>query len=137
MWSPAEHRASTVEAIGAHAGAEGQRVLGALELGDGVLERPHGRVGVAAVEVARAHAGGPLAGVVEAVGLPGARAPQRDVEARALVAPPGGDRPGGRGAGVGLVGAGRRSRGGQASCAAGAADRGDAAPVVSGCDRVT
>ena len=82
---------------GAHAGPERQGVLGALELGDGVLERPHGGVGVAAVEVARPHAGGPLAGVVEAVGLPRAGAPQRHVEARSLVPAPGGDRPRRRG----------------------------------------
>ena len=47
---------------GAHARPEGEGVLGALELGDGVLERPHGRVGVAAVEVARAHARWPACG---------------------------------------------------------------------------
>ena len=75
---------------GAHAGGEGQRVLGALEVGDGVLERPHRRVGVAAVELVGAHPGRPLARVVEALGLPRARRPQRDVEAGALVAPPGG-----------------------------------------------
>ena len=72
---------------GAHPRAEGQGVLGALEFGHGVLEGAHGGVGVAAVEVAGAHAGGPLAGVVQAVGLPGAGAPQRNVEAVALVAP--------------------------------------------------
>ena len=69
----------------AHARREGEGVLGALELGDRLLERAHRRVGVAAVEVARAHPGGPLAGVVEAIGLPGAVGPQRDVETRALV----------------------------------------------------
>ena len=115
MWSPAEHSASTVEAIAPMPDAERQGVLGALELGDGLLERPHRRVGVAAVEVAGPHPGGPLAGVVEALGLPRARAPQRGVEAGALVAPPGGDRPGGGGGRSGWSVTGRRSRGGQAS----------------------
>ena len=50
---------------GSHAGGEGEGVLGALQLGDGLLERPHRRVGVAAVEVVGASGGGSLAGVVE------------------------------------------------------------------------
>ena len=103
---------------GAHARPERQRVLGALELGDGVLERPHGRVGVAAVEVAGPHARRPLAGVVEALGLPRARAPQRHVEARSLVRRPAVTArvaPRGRAAarrsrGARLVGAGARPR---------------------------
>ena len=82
MWSPAEHSASTVEATAPIPEPNAEGVLGALELGDGLLEGPHGRVGVAAVEVAGAHAGRPLAGVVEPVGLPRAGAPQRGVEAR-------------------------------------------------------
>ncbi len=103
---------------GTHARAERQRVLGALELGDRLLERPHGRVGVAAVEVARPHPGRPLAGVVEAVGRPCARAPQRHVEARTLVAAASGD---GACRGGGLVAHERRqataaSVAGQAGC---------------------
>ena len=37
----------------AHPAAVGQRVLGALQAGDGLLERAHRRVGVAAVELRR------------------------------------------------------------------------------------
>ena len=115
MWSPVEHSASTVEAIAPMPDAERQRLLGALQLGHGLLERPHGRVGVAAVEVAGPHPGGPLAGVVESVGLPRAGAPQRAWRLEpwyrrpAVIARVAG------GAGGGLVGDRRRSRGGQAS----------------------
>ena len=94
-----------------HARGERQRVLGALEVGDGVLERPHRGVGVAAVELALAHPRRPLAGVVEAVGLPRARRPQRDGEARALVPPAGGHGAGGRGGRLVV------HWGGKASCA--------------------
>ena len=109
---------------GAHARPERQGVLGALQLGDGVLEGPHRRVGVAAVEVARPHPGRPLAGVVEPVGLPRAGAPQRGVEARALVPPSGRDRHGS------LRTGGRRSRAAQVTRPSG--QRPVPRPVVNG-----
>ena len=114
MWSPAEHSASTTVLERAHARGERQRRLGAFQLGDRLLERAHGRVGVAPVELVRPRRGGPAVGVGQVAALPHARRPQRRRQRRPAVRPSGGDHRGGRalgdrcaagvGVGGGLVG---------------------------------
>ncbi len=59
-----------------HAAGEGECSFGAFEIGDGFLERPDRRVGVAAVELVGAGAGGAPAGVGHVAALPDGAGPQ-------------------------------------------------------------
>ena len=61
---------------------ERERVLGALELGDRLLERADGRIGVAAVELVGTHAVARRWASSKPVGLPHARRPQRGRQRR-------------------------------------------------------
>ena len=81
---------------GAHAGCECQGLLGAFELGHRLLERPHRRVAVPTVEVAMAHRGGAAVRIVEGLGLPRRRCPERRSERAPARPTPSGDRTGRR-----------------------------------------
>ena len=92
-----EHSANTTDATAPIPDENAERVLGALEFGDRLLERPHRGVGVPAVELVGADAGRSLAGVVEARRLPRAGGPQRRGQTRSLLAAARRDGPGGGG----------------------------------------
>ena len=81
---------------GTHSRRERQGFLGAFELGHRLLERSHRRIAVPAVEVAVAHRGGPAVRVVERVGFPRRRGPERRRERAPARRTPSGDRSGRR-----------------------------------------
>ena len=70
MWSPLEHSAMTTVATAPMPDAKARPASAPFELGDGLLERGHRRVGVAAVEALGPRRGGHGAVLLQAVDLP-------------------------------------------------------------------
>ena len=77
-----------------HARREGAGALGALEVGDGVLEAAHRRVAVPAVEPVRARHRGHAPALLDGGRDEGRRGPQDRGQRGVVVGPPGPDRPG-------------------------------------------